>query len=74
MCPTMQPGVCPRAGHVGFVADKVALGQVSSEYFSFSFHLLIHILLMSYQQYIISILTPLDTRKKNLYFGPHEGT
>jgi hypothetical protein len=34
-------------GHVGFVLDKVALGQVFSEYFGFpyqfSFHRLLHI-------------------------------
>jgi hypothetical protein len=34
------------SGHVGFVVDKVALGQVFSEYFGFpcqfSFHLLLH--------------------------------
>jgi hypothetical protein len=37
----------PRSGHVGFVVDKVALGQVFSEYFGFScqfpFHRLLHI-------------------------------
>jgi hypothetical protein len=36
----------PRSGHVGFVVDKVALGQVFSEYFGFpcqfTFHLLFH--------------------------------
>jgi hypothetical protein len=36
------PGFEPKSGHVGFVVDKVALGQVFSEYFSFpcqsSFH------------------------------------
>jgi hypothetical protein len=36
----------PRSGHVGFVVDKVALGQVFSEYFGFpcqfSFHQLPH--------------------------------
>jgi hypothetical protein len=35
-----------RHGHVGFVVDKVALGQVFSEYFGFScqfsFHQLLH--------------------------------
>jgi hypothetical protein len=35
------------SGHVGFVVDKVALGQVFSEYFDilykFSFHRLLHI-------------------------------
>jgi hypothetical protein len=36
----------PRSGHVGFVLDKVAQGQVFSEYFGFpcqsSFHQLLH--------------------------------
>jgi hypothetical protein len=40
-------GFDPRSGHVGFVLDKVALGQVFSEYFGFpcqfSFHRLLHI-------------------------------
>jgi hypothetical protein len=41
-----RPGFEPGSGHVGFVADKVALGQVFSEYFGFpcqtSFHQLLH--------------------------------
>jgi hypothetical protein len=45
--PLRRPGFKPRSGHVGFVVDKVALGQVSSEYFDFpcqfSFHRLLHI-------------------------------
>jgi hypothetical protein len=40
--PTAAARVRVRAEHVGFVVDKVALGQVSSEYFGFpcqsSFH------------------------------------
>jgi Zn-dependent M28 family amino/carboxypeptidase len=40
------PRFDPRSGHVGFVVDKVALGQVFSEYFGFpcrsSFHQLLH--------------------------------
>jgi hypothetical protein len=40
------PGTIPGSGQVGFVVDKVALGQVFSEYFSFpyqsSFHKLLH--------------------------------
>jgi hypothetical protein len=44
--PPRQPGIDPRSGHVGFVVDKVALGQDFSEYFGFpcqsSFHLLLH--------------------------------
>jgi hypothetical protein len=29
--PSRRPGFEPRSGHVGFVVDKVALGQVFSE-------------------------------------------
>jgi hypothetical protein len=40
--PRRRPGVEPGSGQVGFVVDKVALGQVFSEYFGFpcqfSFH------------------------------------
>jgi hypothetical protein len=32
-----RPGFEPTSGHVGFVVDKVALGQVFSEYFGFPF-------------------------------------
>jgi hypothetical protein len=39
-------GFEPRSGHVGFMVDEVALGQVFSEYFGFpcefSFHQLFH--------------------------------
>jgi hypothetical protein len=39
-------GFDPRSGHLGFVVDKVALGQVFSEYFGFpcqfSFHRLLN--------------------------------
>jgi hypothetical protein len=31
--PPRRPGFDPGSGHVGFVVDKVALGQVFSEYF-----------------------------------------
>jgi hypothetical protein len=45
--PPRRPGFEPRSGHVGFVVDKVELGQVFSEYFGlpcqFSFHRLLHI-------------------------------
>jgi hypothetical protein len=34
--PTAATRVRPRSGHVGFVAAKVALGQVFSEYFGFA--------------------------------------
>jgi hypothetical protein len=40
------------SSHVGFVVDKVALGQVSSEYFGFpcqfSFHRMLHTYLSSW--------------------------
>jgi hypothetical protein len=45
--PPRRLGFEPRSGHVGIVVDKVALGQVFSEYFGFpyqfSFHRLLHI-------------------------------
>jgi hypothetical protein len=45
--PTATAWFEPRSGHVGFVMDKVAMGQVFSQYFGFpcqfSFHLLLHI-------------------------------
>jgi hypothetical protein len=45
--PQRRPGLESRSRHVGFVADKLALGQVFSEYFGFScqlsFHRLLHI-------------------------------
>jgi hypothetical protein len=44
--PPRRPGFKPGYGHVVFVVDKVALGQVFSEYFTFpcqsSFHQLLH--------------------------------
>jgi hypothetical protein len=44
--PPRRPGFEPRSGHVGFVVDKVTLGQVFSKYSSFpwqlSFHRLLH--------------------------------
>jgi hypothetical protein len=44
--PPRRPGFDPRSGHVGFVVDKAALGQVFSEYYGFpcqfSFHQLFH--------------------------------
>jgi hypothetical protein len=45
--PQQQSGFDSRSGLVGFMVDKVALGQVFSEYFGFlcqfSFHQLLHI-------------------------------
>jgi hypothetical protein len=44
--PPWRPGFKPRSSHAGFVVDKVLLGQVFSEYFSFpcqsSFHQFFH--------------------------------
>jgi hypothetical protein len=44
--PPRRPGFEPRSIHVEFVVDKVALEQVSSQYFGFpcqfSFHRLLH--------------------------------
>jgi hypothetical protein len=43
--PLWPPRFKPRSGHVGFVVDKEALGQLFSDYFCFpyqSFHLLLH--------------------------------
>jgi hypothetical protein len=46
--PPRRPGFEPRSGRVGYVVDKVALGQVIFEYlgfpchFSFHRHLYIH--------------------------------
>jgi hypothetical protein len=44
--PPRRPGFEPRSSRVGFVVDKVALGQVFSEYFGFpcqfSFHRLLN--------------------------------
>jgi hypothetical protein len=43
--PTTAARVRVQAEHVGFVVDKVALGQVFSEYFGFpcqSFHQFLH--------------------------------
>jgi hypothetical protein len=44
--PPRQPEFQPGSGHVGFMVDKMELGQVLSEYFGFpcqfAFHLLLH--------------------------------
>jgi hypothetical protein len=44
--PPRRPGFDPRSGHVRFMVDEVALGQVFSEYFGFhcqtSFHQPLH--------------------------------
>jgi hypothetical protein len=45
--PPRRPVFDPKSGHMGFVVDNAALGQVFSEYFGFpcqfSFHRLLHI-------------------------------
>jgi hypothetical protein len=45
--PSRRPGFQPGSGHVGFVVEKVALGQVFSDYFGVpcqsSFHQLLYI-------------------------------
>jgi hypothetical protein len=43
--PPRRPGFDPRSGHVGFVVDKVTLGQVFSDFgfpCQYSFHQLLH--------------------------------
>jgi hypothetical protein len=45
--PPRWPGFEPMSNHVGFVVDKVALGQVFSEYFSFLCQLSFHQLLQT---------------------------
>jgi hypothetical protein len=43
--PPRRSGFYPRSGYMGFMVDKVALGQVFSEYFSFPYEFLFHRLL-----------------------------
>jgi hypothetical protein len=76
--PTAVAWVKPGSGHVGFMADKVALGQVFSEYFGFpcqfAFHRLLHNHLSSgvgtvgqkWPQYEVGSVTP---QKKNVSFN-----
>jgi hypothetical protein len=80
--PLRRPGVEPRSGHVRFVVDKVALGQVYSEYFGFpcqfSFHQLLHTNLSSGAGTIgqlvadipsgLSLTPPQETKKKVVVF------
>jgi hypothetical protein len=48
--PPRRPGFDPSSCHVGFMVDKVTLGQVFSEWFDFlcqfSFHRLLHIIII----------------------------
>jgi hypothetical protein len=46
----MAAQVCVQAEHVGFVVDKVALGQVFSEYFGFPCH-------SSFNQFLSILIT-----------------
>jgi Zn-dependent M28 family amino/carboxypeptidase len=40
--PLWQAGPDPRSDHVGFVVDNVALGQISSKNFGFSYQFSFH--------------------------------
>jgi hypothetical protein len=83
--PPRQPGFEPESGHVGFVVNKVALRQVSSEFFGltcqFAFCWLLdihHLRLIQLPQYQVDSVSPLDRRKNFFFFngstalvGPH---
>jgi hypothetical protein len=43
-----RPGFDPRSGHVGFVVDRVIVGQVFSEYFGFPCQFSFHQLLLTH--------------------------
>jgi hypothetical protein len=80
--PPRRPGFDPRSDHVGLVVvDKVALGQVFSEYFGFPCQSSFHQLLHNYQlssgagtigqhwptyQVDSSLTPPKETKKKSL--------
>jgi hypothetical protein len=51
---TAAAGVRARTGHVGFVIDKVALGQVFSKYFIFFCQLALHRLLHNHHHHLSS--------------------
>jgi hypothetical protein len=74
-----RPVFDPRSGHVGFVVDKVALGQVFSEFFDFpcqfSFHRLLYHLssgagtigqILADVPSGLSLTQPQQTKKKKL--------
>jgi hypothetical protein len=80
--PPRRPGFDPRSGHVGFVVDKVALGQVFSEYFGFPCQHPIHQLPHNHHlssgagtigQILadvpsgLSLTLPRETKKKNVH-------
>jgi hypothetical protein len=48
--PPRRSGFEPRSGQVGFVVNKVALGQVFSEYFGFPCQFLFHQILHPHNQ------------------------
>jgi hypothetical protein len=79
--PLWRHGFEPRSSHVGFVVEKMALGQVFSEYFGFpcqfSFHRLLHTHHLSSGAGIIgqlvadapsglSVTPPRETKKKTI--------
>jgi hypothetical protein len=82
--PPRRPGFEPRSGHVGLVVDKVALGQVFSEYFDFpcqfSFHRLLHIHHHIIGQWMadiqsgLSLAPPQETKKKKKNTHTHTHT
>jgi hypothetical protein len=77
--PPRRPGLDPRSGHEGCVVDKVALGQVSSQFFGFPYHFSVYQMLHAHlssstgtigqlvvdvQSGLIVSLTPLHETKK----------
>jgi hypothetical protein len=76
--PTAADQFDPRSNHVGFVVDKVAFGQVSTEYFGFpyqfSYHQMLHAHISSEAGRIdqlvadvpsgLSLTPPHETKKK----------
>jgi hypothetical protein len=68
--PPRRPGFNPRSSHMGFVVDKVALGQVFSKYFSLpcrsSFHRWPHI------NQLLSGAGTIDQLETNILTPPQE--
>jgi hypothetical protein len=85
--PPRRPGFDLSSGHVGFVVDKVTLGQVLSEYFDFpcqfSFHRLLHTHLSSEAGTVgqivgnvpsgLSLTSPQQTKRKLPYLQQRLG-
>jgi hypothetical protein len=83
--PPRRPGFEPGSGHVGFVVDKVALGQVFSEYFGFpgksSFHQLLHnhhhlssgagTIGQKWPQYLVDLVPPTNNNNKKIIIIIH---